>query len=264
MNAIKRAIQLADKFDSKLILEYIFEKQVLEKLNNVTSGAVTTHSLEEMQKKIKAVGVQDESHVLFDRIEDLAQKKNIEICKIAHEGVHTDEILGCIEDHDINLMITEFHKDTLLKYRILYDSPVHIWLEQSGKKVKNIYGIITNLSLNKLVPNIAVKISEKLNVPLHFYYVNDTTDPSDEPLDEKERTQLFSKIKKNCKSNGLECKIDQVSGDISTFLNHQFRHDDTGLVILGRFKKPAKFPFINSDKKIEVVKKLKANVLILK
>ena len=54
-------------------------------------------------------------------------------------GTHTDEILECIQKENIDLIISEFHKDTLLKYRIFYDSPIPVWLENNGNKIKEIY-----------------------------------------------------------------------------------------------------------------------------
>ncbi len=265
-NAVKRAIQLSAKFKSKLILQYIFEEQVLDKVNNVTSGAVTCQSLDELVKEVKHVEVHSESTVLFEQIENMAKKKNIdiEIERITQNGVHSDEILGCIQKESVDLMVTEFHRDTLLKYRIFYNSPIPIWLEHNGKNINKIYGILTNLSPNVLVPKFALKLTKKFNVPLHIYYVLDNTEPYDENIEKTERKKLFSTIEQKFKSHGLKYDIDLVTQDISNFLGEHFKHKEGALVILGRFKKPAKIPFIRLDKKIEVSKKLGANVLILK
>jgi hypothetical protein len=255
---------LASKLKSELILEYIFEEEVLDKIDNISSGAVTSQSLEDMAEEVKEVEMNGESTVIFNNIEHLARNKNIEFEKSVHTGIHSEEILDCITEKRINLMITEFHKDAWLKYRIFYDSPVPIWLEHSGKKLDKIYGILTNLSYNKLVPKAAFKLSKKLNLPLHFYYVLDSTDEFDEVLEEKKRKKLKLKLNSIQKKFGKDFKYELVNNEISGFINDTFKHKDSALVILGRFTKPIKLPFLNLDKKIEVSKKLEANVLLLK
>lgn len=262
-HAANRAINLADKFRSKLIIDYIFEEQVIDKVNKVSSGAVTQCSLEEMAEEVKNVEVGGESSVVFERIEKMARNKNIEIRKLIHSGHLSDELLDCIQKHEIDLIVSEFHKDTLLKYRIFYQSPIPIWLEQNGKEINKIYGILTNLSPNIVVPGLAFTLVEKLEAPLHFYYVVDNSEPSEEQPDHALRNELFSEIKLKGKKLGLEINIEEVTSDISNFLNHTFKHEDNALVILGRFTKPGKM-FTSVDKKIEVSKKLGANVLMVK
>jgi len=262
--AVKRAIDLADKFKSELTLEYIFEEQVIDKINNVSSGAVTQCSLEEMAEEVKNVEIASESTVIFEEIEKRARKKNILIHKQIHSGYLTEEILNCIGDQGINLIITEYHRDAVSKYSILYDSPVPIWLENNGKKVEKIYGILTNLSPNLLAPKAAFYLSKKLDLPLHFYYVLDTTDLQDDQTDWKDQKILIKTLRERAKKLNIYFEYDTVTQEISSFLDHTFRHERNSVVVLGRFKKPVKIPFISLDKKIEVSKKLEANVLMLK
>lgn len=262
--ASRRAIEIAYKFKSKLTLEYIFEKSVIDKINNVSSGAVTQCSLEEMSEEIENVEVGSESSVIFDKIEQEAQGKNIDLRKLIHSGHHSDEILDCIREHEIDLIITEFHRDTLLDYNFLYKSPVPIWLEQNGNRIKKIFGVLTNLSPNLLVPTAAFKLSKTLNVPLHLYYVLDTKEMSNEETDLKVQKELIKDLKERAKKINVYFEYDTVTQEISNFLDHTFRHENNSLVILGRFKKPVKLPFISLDKKIETSKKLDANVLMLK
>jgi hypothetical protein len=262
--AVKRAIDLAGKFESELTLEYIFEEQVIDKINNVSSGAVTQCSLEEMAEEVKNVEVASESTVIFEEIENRARKKNILIHKQIHSGNLSEEILDCIGDQGINLIITEYHRDAVSKYRILYDSPVPIWLENNGNKVEKIYGILTNLSPNLLAPNAAFYLSKKLDLPLHFYYVLDTTRIQNGQTDWVDQKVLIKTLRERAKKLNIYFEYDTVTQDISNFLDHTFRHEQNSVVVLGRFKKPVKLPFIDIDKKIEVSKKIRANVLMLK
>jgi hypothetical protein len=262
--AVKRALDIAYKFKSELTLEYIFEKKVIDKINDVSSGAVTQCSLEEMAEDVKNVEVASESTVIFEEIENMARGKGIQIHKQIHSGYLSDEIIDCITGHGINLIITEFHRDALSKYRILYDSPIPVWLENNGKKVESIHGILTNLSPNTLVPNAAFYLSKKLDLPLHFYYVLDSTDSQNGKTDWSEQKQLIRNLRARAKKLNIYFEYDTITEDISHFLSNNYRHKETSVVILGRFKKPVKMPFDSRDKKIEVSKKLDANVLMLK
>ena len=262
--AVNRAIDLAAKFKSELTLEYIFEEKVIDKINDVSSGAVTQCSLEEMAEEVKNVEVASESTVLFDKIETRARKKRILIHKQIHSGHLTDEILDCIGHLGINLIITEFHKDVLSKYRILYDSPVPVWLENNGNRVNKIFAILTNLNPNQLVPNAAFYLSKKLDLPLHFFYVLDTTETKDDQTGWEDHKPLIKALRGRARKLNIYFEYDTITDDISHFLSNKFRHEDRSVVILGRFSKPAKLPFVGQDKKIEVSKKINANVLMLK
>jgi nucleotide-binding universal stress UspA family protein len=262
--AVKRAIQLATRFNSQITMEYIFEKQLLQKLQNVSSGALACQSLREMVQEVKKVELEDESNLLFNKIEELTKDKHIKLNKLVRSGIHTEEIMDILKNRNIDLIITEFHKEALLKYRILYDSPIPIWIEHSGKKLKKIYGILTNLSPNKLVPEWAFKISKKLDLPLKFYYILDSSEQIDEEKEQIEQHLLLTKLKKKRMKYKISFEFDVIIQEISSFLNQYFKKETSGLVILGRFKKPVRLPFLDQDKKIEVSKKLGANVLIMK
>jgi hypothetical protein len=217
-----------------------------------------------MTEQIKEVEIKDESTVIFNEIDKMAAKKKIKINKLIHEGPHTKEILGCIKSENINLMVTEFQKDTLLKYRIFYESPVPVWLEHNGKKLKKIYGILTNLSPNKLAPKAAFNLSKKMDLPLKFYYVLDESEPYNEKDEEKKRRYLEKSLERMKQKTNKGFEYDIVQQDISNFIVQHFKRDKSSLVILGRFTKPVKLPFISLDKKIEASKKISASVLLLK
>jgi hypothetical protein len=262
-HAVNRGIQIASKYNSKLIFDFIFEKKVIEKINNVSSGAVSQCALENMTEEVKNVEESQESSVFFDRIDELVKSKGIETRKLIHTGFHTDEILDCIKEHDVDLIITEFHKDTLLKYRIFYNSPIPVWLEQSGLKLREINGVLSNLSPNKRVPKFTYSLAKKMDLPLKYYYVIDKSEPYDEDSEQTERENLINNIEKMGKASGLDVDFELVTEDVSVFLDNTFKEKENMLVILGRFEKPTWLPFSNLDKKIEVSKKLNANVLML-
>ena len=262
--AVKRALDLASRFKSEITLQYIFEKQLMDKVDNVSAGAVPYQSLKEMEREMKKVELNGESEVLFDRIEKFAQKRGVKLNKLVCSGTQTKEILKTIEKNKITLAITEFHKEAVLKYRFLYESPIPVWIEHSGKKLEKIFGILTNLSPNKLVPAAAFNLSKKFGLPLKFYYVHDSSEPLEDSEEDLARKELLIKLKNLRIKFKINFEFDVVFQEIGSFLNYYFKKERSGLVILGRFKKPTMLPFFNLDRKIEVSKKLGANVLILR
>lgn len=263
-HAVRRGIQLASKYKAKLYLNYIVESNVIDKIEAVSSGALSQCSIKEITSKLKHEEFSGESSVIFERVEKEARNKNIELRKIIKEGNMSEEILDCIQTENIDLIITEFHKDTVLKYRIFYNSPIPIWLEHNGLKMDKIYGILTNLSPNKLVPSFTFDLSQTLGLPIQFYYVLDTSQDYNQETEEPDREKLLKAVQAKSKDLGVDSKIDIVTRDISSFMNQMFKHKSNALVVLGRFKKEDKIPFSNKDKKIEVSKKIGANVLMLK
>jgi len=115
--------------------------------------------------------------------------------------------------------------------------------------LKKVYGILTNLSPNILVPTAAFKISKKYKIPLKFYYVLDSTEPIDEEEETKAQKELLAVLKRKKEKYNIKFEFDVVFQEISSFLNQFFKKDVSALVILGRFKKPIKIPFIHLDKK---------------
>ena len=99
---------------------------------------------------------------------------------------------------------------------------------------------------------------------MKFYYVHDSSEPLEDSEEDLARKELLTKLKNLRVKYKTNFEFDVVFQEIGSFLNYYFKKEKSGLVILGRFKKPTMLPFFRLDRKIEVSKKLGANVLILK
>ena len=262
--AIKRAVDLASKLDSKVYLLYILEKPLLDKLTRNSSHALTDHDRNEVECILIEKEMNGKSKIYFKKAEKIAKSKKIKFNKFTCKGIHTDEILKKIDSKNIDLIISEFHPDTLLKYRIFYDSPIPVWIERSGGSLQNIYGICTNLGKNLKVPKYTRNLAMKFDSNAQFYYVLDLPkaqmDQSAIDNGNKLLTGLRTKYKKDLK----ELKTNFITQDISKYLRTSFKMPRNDLVILGRFEKKSRILFQTIDRKIEICKKIPVNVLILK
>ena len=262
--AIKRAVDLASKLDSKVYLLYILEKQLLDKLTRNSSHALTDHDRNEVECILIEKEMNGESKMYFKKAEKIAKSKKIKFNKFTCKGIHTDEILKKIDSKNIDLIISEFHPDTLLKYRIFYDSPIPVWIECSEGDINNIYGICTNLGKNLRVPEYTNKLAKKFNSKVRFDYILDLPkskiDQSETDKGKNFLTKLNTKYGKELKY----IKTNFITQDISKYLRTNFRMPGSDLVILGRFEKKSRILFQTIDRKIEICKKIPVNVLILK
>ena len=263
--AVKRAIDLASKFKSKLCLLYIYEKHEMENiLTRGASHALTEHDINQIECMLIEKEMNGESEVYFKKVEQIAKPKKIKFHKFTCKGLFSEEILKNIKSEKIDLIVSEFHPDVLLKYGIFYDSPIPVWIERADGPIQNIYGICTNLAKNIKVPKYTATIGKKFGSNVRFNYVFDDekTDVSKSEIDKGKK--LLKKLEKKYQSDLRDFKTYFFTQDILKYLKTSFKIERSDLVILGRFEKKGGVMFQTADKKIKVCQKIPVNVLILK
>jgi hypothetical protein len=263
--AIKRAVDLASKFGSKLYLLYVYEEYEMEKiLTRGTSHALTEHDINKIECMLIEKEMNGESEVYFKKIEQIAKPKKLKFHKFTCKGLFSEEILKNIKSEKIDLIVSEFREDVLLKYSIFYDSPIPVWIERTGENIENIYGICTNLAKNKKVPKYTINLAEKFGSNVRFNYV------FDEEKAEASQTQIdiakrfLNGLEKKYKSGVENFKTYFFTQDVLKYLLTSFKIARSDLVILGRFEKKGSVMFQTVDKKVKVCQKIPVNVLILK
>jgi hypothetical protein len=205
-----------------------------------------------------------ESKVYFKKIEQIAKPKKIKFSKFTCKGLFSEEILKNIKSQNIDLIVSEFRPDVLLKYSIFYDSPIPVWIERTGENIENIYGICTNLARNRKVPKYTINLAGKFGSNVRFNYVFD-----DEKV-EANKTQIakgkkfLKNLEKRYEPEIRDFKTYYIAQDILKYLLTSFKIARSDLVILGRFEKMGGVMFQTVDKKIGVCQKIPVNVLILK
>ena len=263
--AIKRAIDLASKFRSKLCLLYIYEEREMEKiLTRGASHALTGHDINNIECMLIEKEMNGESEVYFKKVEQFAKPKKVKFHKFTCKGLFSEEILKNIKSEKIDLIVSEFHPDVLLKYSIFYDSPIPVWIERTGGAIQNIYGICTNLAKNKKVPKYTVNFGKKFGSNVRFNYVFDAekTEPSKSEIGKGKK--FLKSLEKKYQADVRDFRTYFFTRDILKYLKTSFKIERSDLVILGRFEKKGRVLFQTVDKKIKVCQKIPVNVLILK
>ena len=205
-----------------------------------------------------------ESEVYFKKVEKLAKPKKIKFEKFTCQGIYTEEILKNIKSKEIDLIISEFHPDVLLKYRIFYESPIPIWIERSSGNIQNVYGICTNLGKNQRVPKYTKNLAIKFDSNARLYYILDLPKPQIDQSAIDEGNKFLSKLKSKYKKDLKELKTNFITQDILKYLKTSFKVKRSDLIVLGRFEKKSRILFQSVDRKIKICKKIPVNVLILK
>ncbi len=263
--AVKRAIDLASKFGSNVCLLYIYEEREMEKiLTRGSSHALTGHNINKIECMLIEKEMNGESEVYFKKAEQFAKFKKIKFQKFTGKGLFSEEILKKIKSEKIDLIVSEFHPDVLLKYSIFYDSPISVWIERSPGKIQNIYGICTNLAKNIKVPKYAAGLGKGFGSSVRFNYVFDA-EKTEATKSEIAKSKKFLKgLEKKYRPEVQDFKTYFFTQDILKYLKTSFKINRSDLVILGRFEKKGGMLFQTVDRKIEVCKKIPVNVLILK
>jgi hypothetical protein len=233
-------------------------------LSRGTSHALTEHEINKIECMLIEKEMNGESEVYFKKIEQMAKSKKVKFHKFTCKGLFSEEILKNIKSENIDLIVSEFRPDVLLKYSIFYDSPIPVWIERTGGNIQNIYGICTNLAKNKKVPKYTINLAKTLKANVRFNYVFDDekTEPNKNEI--SKGNKFLKRLDKRYQQDVEEIKTYFFTQDILKYLITSFKIERSDLVVLGRFQKKGGILFQTVDKKIKVCQKIPVNVLILK
>jgi nucleotide-binding universal stress UspA family protein len=182
------------------------------------------------------------ANIIFDDAKHLLKNKNIPYREKVVEGTFGDVIKREIDAEEYDLILMGFKKGCDLNYSFLYQLDIPIWIE-SGYKDESILAICSNLAPNQKVPNISIKLAEKLGWKLKMLYVVDVqdsveVDENGERSEKKsERDLAFDAQKFIDEMKEKDIDVEMVKGNIPDETNDFADEIEAGLVVLGRMKK---------------------------
>jgi len=238
-----RAVFLADKFKSSITLLYIIEKKTIDQTGELSDTHLTDFEINQTKKQMMKDQVKKADTIIFDDAKAYFKEKNI---KLDEKKIVNGEFSDCVklelEKKSYDLVLMGFEKECLLKYRILDDVNIPIWVEEKSES-NTILAICSNLAQNKKVPKISVKLSKELGWNLHMLYIVDTEDHVE--IDEMgkrtkikpERDLLFKSqnFVTNMQKKGVN--IQSIKGVLEKEIAKASEKINPGLVILGREQK---------------------------
>ena len=240
---LKRAVFLADKFKSSISLVYIIEKKTIDQTGDLSDTHLTEFEINQTKKQMMKDQVKKADTIIFDDAKAYFKEKNIKLDeKKIVNGEFSDRVKFELEKKSYDLILMGFEKECLLKYRILDDVDIPIWIEEKSESNK-ILAICSNLAQNKKVPKISVKLSDALGWDLHMMYIVDTEDHVE--IDEKgkrtkikpERDLLFKSQNFVTDMQKKGVNIQSIKGVLEKEIAKAAEKINPGLVILGREQK---------------------------
>jgi len=240
---LKRAVFLADKFKSSISLVYIIEKKTIDQTGDLSDTHLTEFEINQTKKQMMKEQVKKADTIIFDDAKAYFKEKNIKLDeKKIVNGEFSDRVKFELEKKSYDLILMGFEKECLLKYRILDDVDIPIWIEEKSESNK-ILAICSNLAQNKKVPKISVKLSDALGWDLHMMYIVDTEDHVE--IDEKgkrtkikpERDLLFKSQNFVTDMQKKGVNIQSIKGVLEKEIAKAAEKINPGLVILGREQK---------------------------
>lgn len=260
--AVERGMELAAKFGSELIMLYIIEDNVIKRLDQAAEMVLTPSQREEMESKLVEQQKEEAEKLHFIRVKRLANSRNVDFRKYIRQGKFGKEISRLIREEGADLVVMELHDDTILKYRIVDNCPVPLWLERGGGKgLKEILGVCTNRAPNEYVPPISAELARKYRAHLTLEYVVDA-DAGEEDLTEcgRELLQQLSSEYEPDMDLDTRCTLGPL-GPTAMKSADGLRAD---LIIIGRAAAKKGFlGLVKKDDKVNVAREAHHSVLMI-
>ncbi len=240
---LKRALFLAEKFNSTITLIYIIETKTINQTDELSDTYLTDYGLNQTQKQMMKEQVKKADKIIFNDAKSYFKKKNIKLEeKRIVRGEFSDSVKIELEKKPYDLILMGYEKECLLNYRLLENVDIPIWIEEKSESNK-ILAICSNLAQNKIVPNFSIKLSKELNWDLHMRYIVDTEDRVEidsrgKRTETKPEHDLLFKgqnFVEQMQKKGI--KIQSIKGVLEKEIAKSAEKIKPGLIILGREQK---------------------------
>jgi nucleotide-binding universal stress UspA family protein len=239
---LERSFILAEKFNSKVKLLYIIEEKTLNQTDKMQDPYRTPQDKAETKKEILAKQKQAASSIVFHDADYIFKNKEHLISGKIAEGEFSTIVKNELEETQYDLILMGFEKESILRYRLLEEVNIPIWIE--GKSDKPIIlAVCSNLAPNQKVPEISIELSKALGWNLHMLYIVDIedcvqVDQNCERSDKKpERDLMFNaqSFINHMKNKGITVTLTKGSLEKETIKTA--KEINASLVIVGREQK---------------------------
>jgi len=242
INVLLRGVFLSKKFKSTINLLYIIEEKRFNHTDKLVDTYRTTMEKEETKKEIINTHKQVADTIIFDDAKKIFKEKDVKLEGKIVNGEFSDVIKQELILKNYDLILMGFEKESSLKYRLLEDVDVPVWIVGEGES-KKILAVCTNLAPNKKVPIVSMKLAEKLDWDLHMLYVADIEDSvqvdekgnRSERKTERELLNVGQKFLENFRDKKIKTRL--VKGTLEKETIKKAQEINAQLVIVGREQK---------------------------
>jgi len=239
---LERSVFFAEKFNSKINLLYIIEEKNFEETDRLIDSYISEYDKSQTKKDIIKTQKQIADSIVFKDANQLFENNKIDFNERIVKGEFTPIVKKELEKNDYDLILMGFEKECNLKYRLLYDVDVPVWIEAESNN-KKILAICSNLAPNQKVPEFSIKLSKELDWDLHMVYIIDSEDHVEIDKQGKrseikqERDLLFTSQNFITEMEKKGVKVYSIKGSLEKETIKAAEEIGPGLIIIGREKK---------------------------
>ncbi len=268
-NVLRRAKFFASKFKININIIYIIETKTVDQTDKITDLHLSDFEITQTKKQMMRGQVKTADKIIFDDAKSYFKEKNIEFEEKIIRGEFSDSVKEELEKKQYDLVLMGFEKECVLKYRILEDLEIPVWIEGISNS-KKILAVLSNLAPNQKVPEMSIKLSKKLGWDLQIVYIVDTEDNVEvnkkgirsEKKQEKDLVFTAQSFIEKLEKKGI--KVEIKKGNLQKTIARMAEEINANLVIIGREQKkkgPIGFPVKNIKKKM--VEKCRHSILFI-
>ena len=239
---LKRSLFLAQKFKSKLTFLYIIEEKSLEETDQLVDSYLSDFEITQTKKEIIKAKKISADEMVFKDAKDYFKNKKIDFKEKVKKGEFTPIILNELKKKKYDLILMGFEKECRLKYRLLDQVDIPVWIEARSDSRK-ILAVTSNLTPNEKVTKMSMKLSKKLGWSLDMLYVIDKEDTT--VVDEKgkrssKKTEddlilIGNSFLKKIENKGVRIKM--IKGKIEKQTIKTAENINANLVVIGKEEK---------------------------
>jgi len=239
---LKRSSVLAKKFNSKLTFLYIIEDKALEKTDQLVDSYLSDYEITQTKKQIIKAKKIAADEIVFNDAKEFFKDKKIKITEKVKKGEFTPIIFKELRKEKYDLILMGFEKECHLKYRLLDQVDIPVWIEARSDS-KKILAVTSNLTPNEKVTKMSMKLSKKFGWSLDMLYVidkEDTTEVDEEGKRSSKKTEddlvLIGNIfLKKIEKKGIRIKM--IKGKIEKETIKTAEEINANLVVIGKEEK---------------------------
>ncbi len=239
---LKRSLYLSQKFKSKLTFLYIIEDKLLEETDQLVDSYLSDFELTQTKKEIIKAKKISADEIVFKDASNFFKDKKVDFKEKVKKGEFTPIILSELKKKNYDLILMGFEKECRLKYRLLDQVELPVWIEAKSDSRK-ILAVTSNLTPNKKVTKMSMKLSKKLGWSLDIIYVVDKEDTS--VVDEKGKrstkktendlVMIGSSFLNKIEKKGVRIKM--IKGKIEKETIKTAENINANLVVIGKEEK---------------------------
>jgi len=185
----EQGASLAERFESKVTIEFIIEEKTLSQTEKRTDTFRTRVEKEETKQVIINSQRQTADAIVFVDAKLSFESKGITPAKKIMEGKFSTIIENEIKASHFDLVLISYEKECLLKYRILNDIDIPLWVTGTPGG-QTLFAVCSNRTPNQKVLQMSQKLAQLLTMDLFLLYIVDVEDT----IAYDEHTQRYVKM----------------------------------------------------------------------